>query len=372
MRGLIRMSRTAIHTVLAYGRWGYVALRSRLRSSVKGRGTPRGQRMLLLAWRLPPSVTGGVYRPWSFLRYAPQNGWEISAIAGPMQLTADEPGKWLLERLPRSTTIHRVAESELRPSWRWFPRVDGGFINALEVANFAYVKLRNDPPDVVMASGPPFHNFIAAYYVARRYGAKLVLDYRDEWSVGTNDFVRLGNCDRKWESFCLEKADAIVFVTQGFLDLYLETFNKLDASKCHLITNGWDEGDFPTASASVDIGSHCKEDKITISFIGRSGKFLPPDSFLATLDQLLLRDTSLTGRLRLRFVGRNFPDGRGPLEHFAHSRPDVFQALGKVTKPDAIRLMRGSSCLLLMNTGGKMVRTRPGKLDEYLAVGLRC
>lgn len=98
-------------------------------------------------------------------------------------------------------------------------------------------------------------------------------------------------------------------------------------------------------------------------------KISPRDSFLATLNQLLQRNTSLTGRLRLRFVGRNFPDGRDPLEHFAHSWPDVFQALGEVTKPDVIRLMRESSCLLLMNTGGKMVRTRPGKLDEYLAAG---
>lgn len=150
-------------------------------------------------------------------------GWEISAIASPLQLTADEPGKWLLERLPRSTTIHRVAESELRPSWRWFPRVDGGFLNALEVANLAYAKLRNDPPDVVMASGPPFHNFIAAYCIARHYGAKLVLDYRDEWSVGAEDFIRLGNSDRKWEVFCLKNADAVIFVSRGYRDLYFET-----------------------------------------------------------------------------------------------------------------------------------------------------
>ncbi len=133
MNAILEYLRTALHTVFAYALWGWVELISNIQTRQrKSRSTAR--HTLLLAWALPPVVDGGVYRPTSFLKYGAEFGWKMSAIAGPQSLAHEEAGRYLLDTIPAEVRIHRLDRPRLRPSWRFFPRIDGGFVNALATA----------------------------------------------------------------------------------------------------------------------------------------------------------------------------------------------------------------------------------------------
>jgi glycosyltransferase involved in cell wall biosynthesis len=298
-------------------------------------------------------------------RYAHEFGWKVSVFAGSLDGPVKARDDYLLGTLPEDVHVRRFKPShQLRPSWNWFPQIDGGFLDAL--ATFYQVRaiFDKDPPTIVMASGPTFHNFVAAYYIARLYRAKLVLDYRDEWTVGTPRFVGLGNNDQAWEKRCLREAAAVFFVTQPILDLYLAAFPELAAAKCRLMLNGWEPDDFVvTASAKL---ARCAEKKWMISFVGILGPHTLPGDFLDVIEQVIDRRADLKQRLKIRFVGRKCPEAIEQLAKFPYQ--DVVESIDHVPKSEANCMMRESSVLLLLNNA-EMSRTLPLKLFEYLAAG---
>lgn len=363
---MVELIRTAVHTVVAYAWWGWVELISNTQSR-KRKSRAGVRHALLLAWGLPPTINGGVYRPTSFLKYGTKLGWRMSAIAGPTVNADQEAGHCLLNSIPKSVPIYRLDPPALEPSWRIFSRVDGGFLNALATAQLAFQTFKGSPPSTVIASGPPFHNFVAAYYIAKYFRAKLVLDYRDEWTEGTREFIRLGNVDRLWEARCLESADAVFFATQGFLDIVLSAFSHTALDKCHVLHNGWDPDEFEAAK-QAKLCEPPAGDHFVLSFIGRSGRFLSPEPFLTDLDEVFARRPLLRDKIRIRFVGKQDEEALIFLKDFQRSFPGSLEILSQAPKPHAIQIMEDSSGLLLLNNE-KNSRVLPGKIFEYIATG---
>ena len=79
-------------------------------------------------------------------------------------------GTYLLQSLPEDVRIHRVNPPAIDPSPRCVPYIDGGFVNMLATVSLARRAFHDDPPTVILATGPRFHNFVAAYYIARMFG----------------------------------------------------------------------------------------------------------------------------------------------------------------------------------------------------------
>ncbi|HEY2895853.1 MAG TPA: glycosyltransferase, partial [Gemmatimonadaceae bacterium] len=214
-----------------------------LRRLARGRdGNHRGSdsRHLALFAPMPPHAGAGVHRPLSFVQYGAKHGWRIDAFDEPEAEPENRPGNELLSRVPSLVTIHAIPTSSREPSYRFFPRIDGGFTNALAHAAYAIDALRTDPPDVVLASGPPFFTFVAARFVARHFDVPFVLDYRDEWTECPFEFVTKNSGDLSWERRCLAEADAVLFATESFLHHQLSVFPELDRQRAHVVPNGWD------------------------------------------------------------------------------------------------------------------------------------
>ncbi len=147
MNAIFEYLRTALHTTVAYAWWAKVEISSRLGAAKKSRSSSNRD-VLLLAWALPPIVGGGVYRPTSFLKYGTRLGWSMSAISGPVTEDSGGAGRYLLDMIPETVRIHRLDRPRLRPSWRFFPRIDGGFVNALATAQQAFRTFKDKPPMV--------------------------------------------------------------------------------------------------------------------------------------------------------------------------------------------------------------------------------
>jgi len=217
-----------------------------------------------------------------------------------------------------------------------------------------------------MASGPPFHNFLASYYIARYYQAKLVLDYRDEWTEGTRAFVKLGSVDRKCESRCLREANAVIFTTESMQAAYLAAFPEIALAKCRVIPNGWEPEEYEAAN-HLSSDTFTQNDKVVVSHVGTLDDHMLPKDFLDTLEVVLARRHDLRRRIKFYFLGKTGPRAMEQLQNFAYQ--DILELNPQyVPKPEAISTMQQSSALLILN-GPECCRILPSKIYEYLATG---
>lgn len=333
------------------------------RSRSSTRATSSARRLALLAWALPPNSNAGVFRPLSFLQYGPAAGWEIDAFHGPAPTNQRQHGEELLARIPPSVCLHEVPASGRQPSWRLVPKIDGGFVEALEYAKHCIDALRDRPPAVILASGPPFFVFVAAYYIARHFSARLVLDYRDEWSECPFDFVSHGKDDRKWERRCLGAASLVLFTTRSHLEHQVRSFPELSADRCALLPNGWEERDF-TAPTARELGQGEQQGPRVLAHVGNLAGHTPPDAFLTELSALVAADPAWRSRVRIEFVGRRSPQADAAVRAFPF--PDMLHVVDHVAKQDANRSMQRADGLLLISVPD-LARYLPGKLFDYVA-----
>ncbi|TMQ74572.1 glycosyltransferase [Candidatus Accumulibacter phosphatis] len=353
---------TAIDTFWVAREW--LRLESSRFLPTKKRQKNDGQHVCLFAWALPPNSNAGVYRPLSFIRYGTELGWRFDCFQGEVPENSREHGEELLAHIPIGTALHVVAKSSREPSFLWSPEIDGGFKNALKNAGYAIERLRYDPPDVVIASGPPFYVFVAAYFVAKWFGVPLVLDYRDEWTECPFDFVSIGRHDQYWERRCLVSADAVLFTTQSHLDHQLSCFPELVKQRAYLVPNGWEPNDF-----AYDCGEHRKSTNFgskifNLAHIGSLGGHNLPHDFLGALEALLTDEPLWRERLVVHFVGRRSPEAANALNLFPFK--DNLRIVGHVGKQEANRLMMEADCLLLIAVPN-LARYLPGKLFDYVA-----
>lgn len=335
--------------------------RPRLRTTARARS---GRHVALFAWALPPNSTAGVHRPLSFMRYGCRLGWRIDAFCGEPRGEQSAHGEELLSRVPHEATLRAVPRSTRQPSYRFFPPVDGGFTNALAFARYASTTLANDPPDVVIASGPPFSMFVAAFLVARRFDVPLVLDYRDEWTECPFDFVNKDGNDRTWERRCLSAADAVLFTTASHLRHQLATFPELAASRAHLVPNGWEPDDFVRRKHDLEQLSFGEAATLRIAHVGNLAGHTPPLDFLDSLQEFLTEEPNWVPRIKVRFIGRRSSVADVAIRAFGF--PTVIDVIDHVGKREANRNMQESDVLLLL-AGPDLERYLPGKLFDYLA-----
>lgn len=352
---------TVADTAYAFRKW--ISVEVLAAAGARNQRIDTQPHLALFAWSLPPSTWAGVYRPLSFIEFSPRAGWRVTGFAGPATDQDRIGGEELLARVPGSCRIHSVERSERVPSWSLFPRTNGGFLDALEFAHDAIDRLRDDPPTAVLASGPTFEMFIAASFVARRFGAPLILDYRDEWTECPFEFVRLGKDDRKWERRCLAQAARVLFTTQSQLEHHLAAFRELTPGKALVLPNGWDPSEFDGHADHVRTAP-ADDAPIRIALVGNLADHAPPDGFLDTFGRLLEHRPEWRDRVVVDFIGRKSKEAKARLDAFAFSAN--VRSTDHLSKTQAVRAMQQADALLLIAMP-ELARYLPGKLFDYLA-----
>jgi glycosyltransferase involved in cell wall biosynthesis len=338
--------KSLIATPLALAWWGYVTARLRL---VPKKAPSKENSVALISWDFPPNASTGAHLPASFARHAADSGWQVTVICGPGPEAPSAAGLEMAVSVPRNVRVRRVSRliaseqrTHLYRAWV-LPVVDGGYQTGLALALAAVDALADDPPAVVMASGPRFSNFVAARLVAEAFGARLLLQYRDEWTVHTPTFVDASGDDRREELACLARADVVSFVSDGKRDIYRAAFSRY-ARKFIVTPNGWEPHVLKQARNGTE---HLPREFFTITYTGRCHVSLEP--LLRCCRDLLANHPRLEGTLRLVFVGDQLPMNMPLMEEFERQHPGVLLVLPAVTPREAIEIQRESSALLLIN-----------------------
>jgi glycosyltransferase involved in cell wall biosynthesis len=97
--------------------------------------------------------------------------------------------------------------------------------------------------DAILATGPVFSNHLLGFYISKKLKCKLILDYRDPWTIN-DDYYKSKLSIFFWmnrilESIFIRSAQKILVTTESFKIKMIKEF-KLDEKKLVIIPNGYD------------------------------------------------------------------------------------------------------------------------------------
>ena len=387
------------------------------RTSVSGR-------VLVIAYFFPPLGGVGVQRTLKYVKYLPQSGWQPIVVtpARPAYTVRDAS---LLGELPPDLQVERTASFEparlpnavaaylgrRRPPsseastdgivgpagaglparvlstgmavWKhvWgallFPDAAAGWVGAATRRGIAVHK--SAAVDVIYSTSGPISCHLIAGKIAAGTGLPWVADFRDPWIGNAFAIPPRGLHaiqQRRMERKIVERADKVIFATQGLLEAYAARYPDA-AGKMLVIPNGYDRADFaavPGGSADADraaargvaeLPSRPFRLVYTGSFYGRREL----EVFLEGLEILVGRRPEVKDRLEVEFVGWLSAHNRAiAAEYSSPARlGSMLRFSGFMTHAEAMRKAASADALLqIIADDPRKGEVQGGKLMEYL------
>lgn len=139
----------------------------------------------MIAHHFPPAGTGGVGRALGWARHLPALGWDVTVLAATP--TPNWPRDEALTRqIPASVAVHRITSADPRPdAFRGIGHRELSFLWYRPALRKLRSLVRNDPPDVILATSPPPTSPRLAAHMGEEFGIPWVADFRDPWAVRT-------------------------------------------------------------------------------------------------------------------------------------------------------------------------------------------
>jgi glycosyltransferase involved in cell wall biosynthesis len=382
------------------------------------------RRVLVVAYFFPPLGGVGVQRTLKYVKYLPQNGWQPVVVtpARPAYTVRDAS---LLDELPADIQVERTGSFEparlpiavaarlsrgrahasgaaesaaskatIGPAgaglaaralakgmgaWKsvWglllFPDAAAGWVGPATSRGLAVHRL--EPFDAIYSTSGPISCHLIAGKIAARTGLPWIADFRDPW-IG-NAFAKPVRGlhaiqQRRMERRIVERADRVIFATQGLLDAYSARYPEA-AGKMLLIPNGYDRADFAIPAdglADADrAGTPPSRRPFRLVYTGSFYGERELGVFLDGLEMLLGRRPEVKDQLEVEFVGWLSAHNRAiAAEYSSPARlGSMLRFSGFVAHADAIRKAASADALLqIIADDPRKGEVQGGKLMEYL------
>lgn len=220
--------------------------------------------------------------------------------------------------------------------------------------------LRRHPVDAIISTGPPHSMHLIAMGVKRALHIPWIADFRDPWTkIDYYTELHLSKwADKKHHALEQKVALAANTVVTVSPD-WAANFNRLNNGNTVVITNGFDEEDFPDIPVVPDM-------KFSIHHVGMINKARNPAVLWQALSELCAEISGFKNHLLISFTGKNDHSVQEMLSTYALTENSAYY--GQVDHPVAIRHMRSAAVLLLLVNDAQDIKGRiPAKLFEYLA-----
>lgn len=357
------------------------------------------KRVLIISYYWPPTGGSGVQRWVKFAKYLPQEGWQpvIYTPENPEQLAVDAS---LEAEVPAEAEIVKTRIIEPYELYRKFLRKSGHGEAAVEVnpvnaqnksllqkaamwvrgnlfrpdprclwigpsVRFLKNYLKDHPVDLIVSTGPPQSMHMIGRRLSLETGLPWIADFRDPWTkIFYFKHLSMMPSTQKWhrrmEKKVLDDASAVVAVSP----LVQQEFQVMTQTSVELITNGFDECDFPEGRAEKAAGG--PDNDFVITHTGLFAADGNPTVLWKVLADKCKADDSFRKHLKIKLVGKTDSQITGSLE--AAGLSDNVINLGYQPHAVAVEEQRAASLLILpLRKEPEYKAVLPGKLFEYLA-----
>lgn len=354
------------------------------------------EKVLIITYYWPPCGGAGVQRILKFVKYLPEFGIKPYVLTVKAEkasypvfdetFNAEVPAEALVTRTDTfepyeiysgilgKSSIPTGFSNESKPSgFQKFSRfIRGNFF--IPDARKGWIKyafreacgiIERENIKTVITTSPPHSVQLTGLRLKKKYNINWIADLRDPWTdiYYYNEFRHMKfakKADLKFEKEVLENADKIITVGKSLKEIFSAKSEKINPDKIIVITNGYDEEDFPekeTASAFPD-------NEFIITYTGTLAESYHPGVFFTALKKVT--DKYPGKKFRLRFIGN--PASSVTEQIKSISLGNILEVIPTVPHDKSVRYLMQSSALLLVipdieNDKGILT----GKLFEYLA-----
>lgn len=285
------------------------------------------KKVLIITYYWPPAGGPGIQRIIKIVRHLPAMGWQ------PVILTVNEGDypaidKGLADDIPESCKVYKTGIMEPYNIYRKLTGKSSGekiptfvlnpeksdsfrdkiakwirttiFIPDARIGWIPYaVKagkkiIAEEKIDLIFSSSPPQTVQLIAKKLAKKSGLKWVADFRDPWTEAfwAAELQKEGmvkKINQRLETSVLKKADAVVSVSEGVVDL----LRKKAENQYSVIHNGFESANNRKVSSN----------KFTILFFGHLNKYQHRETLFKALSSL---PADIRDQIELVFVGKVF------------------------------------------------------------------
>ena len=357
------------------------------------------KRVLIITYYWPPTGGSGVQRWVKFAKYLPSEGWQpvIYTPENPEQLAVDHS---LEAEIPEDTEIIKTHVTEPYELYKRFLKRSGHSKEAVEVnpvnaqnkslaqkaamwirgnlfrpdprclwirpsVRFLKKYLEEHPVDLIVSTGPPQSMHLIGRRLAEETGLPWIADFRDPWTkIFYFKHLAMTKATERWhhrmEKKVLDDATAVVAVSP----LVQQEFQAMTQTPVELITNGYDECDFPDERNTAAAGGPDKD--FTVTHTGLFAADGNPTVLWEVLAEKCADDADFRSKLKIKLIGKTDEqiikaiDNAGLKENLTD--------LGYQPHNIAVEEQRQASLLILpLRKEPEYRAVLPGKLFEYLA-----
>lgn len=300
------------------------------------------------------------YRRYQFARYLADGGCDVEVVAHgnvsrALGAFVDDPDTVADDadipvHRPRAIPWYLAGEVLYRLGAIACPHV-----NWLRPAVRSARAIARSSDDVVVGIYPPLTDLMAAWRTAQQTGARLVLDYRDEY-VGLTDGVRSSSA-RRWQNRLMLAADLVSVATPALARNFMER-DGVPEEKLHVTQNGYFVDPGPQAE------DYTPRDRLRLVYVGAISTAQGVEVLSGALGRLRRDHPDLAERVEAVIYG---PDN-------AHCRRALSPALvpgvtygGYLNAGQVSAELLGADACFLSLASADFSYAIPGKLYEYIA-----
>lgn len=355
------------------------------------------KKVLIVTYYWPPSGGSGVQRWLKFVKYLVRAGWEpyVYTPENP-SFTISDPS--LLNDVPAEAEVFKLPIWEPYQLFYFFNRLLGrkqvqqmdlittgkkSFVQKIAAwvrgnllipdarkfwvrpsVRFLSDILSSNQIDTIITTGPPHSMHLIGLALKKKNPSlKWIADFRDPWSewdlldtLSLSGWARSRH--RALEKKVLTMADRVITIAP----YHVNRLEALGNRKVDLITNGFDEDDFPKVIKQ-------RTNKFTIRHVGVVDELRDPRPFLFMIRSLCEKNSLLPNDISIEFVGQVNSSLKQEIQtdrilssitHFTGQRPHS----------DLLKLYETTDLQLLILAHTAIAPGNlPGKFFEYLASG---
>jgi hypothetical protein len=343
---------------------------------------------LIICYYWPPAGGPGVQRWLKFVKYLPEFGIEpivfvpenphypivdselereVSDTLQLMRFPIAEPYKWVgLFAKKQTQKISSGIISHKNPSFLetlllfvrgnfFIPDARKSWVQPS--VDFLSKKLKENPVDVIITTGPPHSLHLIGQSLKRTLGIRWIADFRDPWTdIGYHKKLKLLPFAKqkhlKMEQSVLDTADSILVTSKALQNLYQKRTDKA----VELITNGFDKTEMLAGKPSAEV--------FNIVHTGSLLSARNPVNLWEVLAELIKENTDFKNKLRIDLAGVVSREVLYALEENGLS--EYVSQLGYLPHLEARKIQASAQMLLLIEIDSDETRQIiPGKIFEY-------